>query len=370
MRSLSHLFATLLCTLLTFMPGQNAAPQIEPVTPWSDEQLTVDQLEHVLAVLHKESDKDLARELAGHHLTQRLTAARLERLNSELPGKETRQALLAMADESAFLNLPPTDLLDLPVPDRAMQGRIISRAADFVATSVSRMPNFTATRTTTRFQDANVVRLIKKHIILFQGFRFIDRNEVTAVYRGGKEVDQGTKSNKPEKDILSKTGLYSWGEFGPLLGVVVTDLLKGKIGWSHWEQTADGPGAVFRFMVDADKSRYVVHDCCDLKDGRSRDSKTTPAYHGEIAIEPATGAVLRIVLKADLAPDIDLSRADLAVNYKRVDIGGRSYVLPVKSVSLSKTPTIVAINDVVFDDYHQFRGEMRIVPSDGNDQPQ
>jgi hypothetical protein len=357
-----------MCALPAILLGQEAAPQIEPVTPWSDEQLTVEQIEHVLAVLHKESDKDLARELAGLHLTQRLTAARLERLNSELPGKETRQALLAMADESAFLDLPLADQLDRPAPNRAAQARIISQAAEFVATSVSRMPNFTATRTTTRFQDANVI-LIKKHMILVQGFRFIDRNEVTAVYRDGKEVDQDTKTNKPEKNILSKTGLYSWGEFGPLLGVVATDLLKGKIAWSHWGQTADGPAAVFRFTVNADKSRYIVHYCCDLKDGASRDLKTTAAYHGEIAIEPTTGAVLRIVLKADLAPDLDLSRADLA-DYKRVDIGGRSYILPTRSISLSKTPTVVAINDVVFDQYHQFRGEMRIVPSDSRDQPQ
>ncbi len=364
MRSLSHVVVTLLCSLPSLMLGQNAAPQIDPVTPWSDEQLTVEQVEHVLDVLHNESDKDLARELGGLHLIQRLTTARFERLNSQLPGKKTKQALLAIADESAFLDLPPADLLDLPVPNRAEQKRIVSQAAEFVATSVSRMPNFTATRTTTRFQDVNVMRLIKKHMILVQGFRFIDHNEVTAVYRDGKEVDEDAKTNKPEKSVLSKTGLYSWGEFGPLLGVVVTDLLKGKIDWSHWEQTVDGPAAVFRFSVNADESRYIVHYCCDLKDGRSRELKTTPAYHGEIAIEQATGAVLRIVLKADLTSDVDLSRADLAIDYKRVEIGGRNYILPSKSVSISTTPAVVAINDVVFDHYHQFRGEMRIVPED------
>ena len=59
----------LMCVSAGVLLGQDATPQIEPVTPWSDEQLTVEQLEHVLAVLHKESDKDLARELAGLHLT-------------------------------------------------------------------------------------------------------------------------------------------------------------------------------------------------------------------------------------------------------------------------------------------------------------
>ena len=31
-------------------------------------------------------------------------------------------------------------------------------------------------------------------------------------------------------------------------------------------------------------------------------------------------------------------------------------------------PKVTAINDVVFEDYHQFRGEMRILPADSADQ--
>ncbi len=369
MRSSFFLVAALMCVLPVFLLGQDAAPQIEPVTPWSNEQLSVEMIEHVLAVLHTESDRDLARELDGHHLTQRLTVARFERLILKLPGKETRQALLAIADEAVFLDLPAADLLDLPAPDRVAQGRMVSRAAAFVATTVSRMPDFIATRTTTRFQDAYVMRSIEKHFIAVEGFRFIDRHEVTAVYRDGQEVDQGLKTTKPEKNINNKPGLRSWGEFGPVLGVVVADILKGKIGWSHWEQADGGPAAVFQFAVRADKSSYIVRYCCVLKGGRSSEFTSTPAYHGEIALEPATGAVLRVVLKTDLSPDVvDLMRADLAFDYKRIDIGGRSYILPARSVSLLKTPTVVAINDVVFDNYHQFRGEMKIVPSDNSDQ--
>jgi hypothetical protein len=369
MRRISILLVTSMCVLPMISLGQSAVSQIEPVTPWSAEQLTAEQLEHVLSVLHKESDKELARDLNGLHLTERLAEARFERLNSELPGKASREMLLAIADESDFLDLPPADLLDLPAPDRAAQGQIVSRAADFVATTVLKMPDFMAARTTTRFQDTDVMRLVEKQPVSVLGFRFIDRHEVTAVYRNGEEVDQGAKSNKPEKNISTKPGLYSWGVFGPLLGVVVTDLLKGKIGWSHWEQTVDGPAAVFRFTVHADKSSYMVRYCCVLKDGRFKEFTTTPAYHGEIAVEPATGSVLRIVLKTDLTPDVDLSRADLAVDYKRVDIGGRNYILPVRSVSVSTTPLIIAINDAVFDHYHQFRGEMRILSAEAVNQP-
>lgn len=117
--------------------------------------------------------------------------------------------------------------------------------------------------------------------------------------------------------------------------------------------------------------------------------KTVPAYHGEIAIDPASGAVLRLVLKTDLQPDFPIKRADVLVEYGPVEIGGRTFICPVKSISITKTgksvfsgrafqdgnrpkqadsndgPLMTAINDVVFDHYHQFRSEVRILPADG-----
>lgn len=164
--------------------------------------------------------------------------------------------------------------------------------------------------------------------------------------------------------------------------MVVTNLLNGKVAWSHWEQTADGPAAVFRFIVTEDKSTYIVRYCCDRINGSPKRFTLTPAYHGEIALNPATGAVLRIVLITDLKPDVNLKRVDIVVDYGPVDIGGHTYICPVRSVSISTDnepvikrisngmiwlgPGIIAINDVVFDHYHEFRGEMRIVPPDSS----
>ena len=65
MRSPLLLVAALMCVLPVFVLGQDAAPQIEPVTPWSDEQLTVVQVEHLLAVLHTGSDKIWRESLMG-----------------------------------------------------------------------------------------------------------------------------------------------------------------------------------------------------------------------------------------------------------------------------------------------------------------
>jgi hypothetical protein len=74
-----------------------------------------------------------------------------------------------------------------------------------------------------------------------------------------------------------------------------------------------------------------------------------------------------------------ISRADLYVEYAPVDIGGKIYTCPVRSVALSQAKTDIWVrdergrhealgpvktflNDVVFQEYHVFRSEARILP--------
>jgi hypothetical protein len=138
--------------------------------------------------------------------------------------------------------------------------------------------------------------------------------------------------------------------------------------------------------VPEEKSTYNVKYCCFLGDDQvMHDFKVVPAYHGEIAIDPDNGAVFRLVVKCDLEPGLQVSRAEVVVEYSQVEIGGKTFICPTKSISVTtatnvvsrgvvymdgKTfyddivgkPKVTAINDDVFDNYHQFRGEMRILP--------
>lgn len=99
------------------------------------------------------------------------------------------------------------------------------------------------------------------------------------------------------------------------------------------------------------------------------------AYHGEFGIDPNSGTILRLTLEAD--PDLgsSMQRADIMVEYRAVDIGGKTYICPVRSVSYSVGTSVnvpsfgigltreaARLNDVVFSNYHIFRTEMRIVP--------
>jgi hypothetical protein len=219
-------------------------------------------------------------------------------------------------------------------------------------------------------------------------------------YRNGREVVEPPTGKKSEGSVTYTTGLSTWGVFGPLLGLVMADVLKGRIGWGHWEQGANGPLAVFRYAVEEDKSNYTVRYCCFRAErGEMRQFEAVPAYHGELAIDPSTGAILRLVLKTDLQPALPMERIDVVVNYGPVEIGGRTFICPMESTSISRAealifhgnwfyvdrkgepspsgtklkhtetvsqPKVTAINHVVFANYHQFRSEIRILTPDSD----
>jgi hypothetical protein len=350
-------------------------------------RVTVQELEQALTASKGSPDKDAAQRLIGLELTERLSKSRFDRLKAELPGEKAQLAMLALADASAFFDLPAADALHIPAPDKAAQGQILSKAADFVIATQNKMPDFLATRITTRFTDLKVSHVYAEPLIVAdQGFQFTDRLSATVRYRDGREVVEAAADKKAGNRVAYQTGLSNWGVFGPLLANVMADILKGKLGWGHWEQGSAGHVAVFRYAVPEEKSTYNVKYCCFLGDDQvMHDFKVVPAYHGEIAIDPDNGAVFRLVVKCDLEPGLQVSRAEVVVEYSQVEIGGKTFICPTKSISVTtatnvvsrgvvymdgKTfyddivgkPKVTAINDDVFDNYHQFRGEMRILP--------
>jgi hypothetical protein len=203
---------------------------------------------------------------------------------------------------------------------------------------------------------------------------------VTVLYRDHQEwLDQekGHKSSSKE--------LRTMGEFGPILVTVLNDAAKGTVIWGHWEQGATGPLAVFHFAVPEQASHYHVSSV-----GAMQETQHDPAYHGEIAIDPANGSILRLTVIAELKPDNPMTNASLLVEYGPVEIGGVSYVCPLRSVALSLVrivleqedtrvrrmqrietsslgPPQAYLNVVQFTQYHLFRAESRIVAGDGQE---
>jgi hypothetical protein len=219
-----------------------------------------------------------------------------------------------------------------------------------------------------------------------QAFQPLDSFSDTVSYRDGKEVEESS-GKQTSTNPKPKEGLVNSGVFGQLQRIVLTDIYMGKLKWSHWEERATGPVAVFQYAIPKEKSTYVVNYCCvGLPNQPSHSFQSVPPFHGEIAIDPATGAVYRLVIVTELSPTDPIFQAEVMVEYEPVEIGGQSYVCPRKSVTISTAvtstvrqscsygncfvsdrsmPKDTAINDTEYDSasYHVFRSEARILPA-------
>jgi hypothetical protein len=153
----------------------------------------------------------------------------------------------------------------------------------------------------------------------------------------------------------------------------------GGLTWSRWEKVeGGGQRAVFRYIVFAQRSKYQSGGCC-LPDGDGTIGfRKQTGYHGEIAIDPTSGAILRLTMQADLGGFVPLNRSDIMIAYGPVEIGGKTYICPLRSVSISRArsvptlrewndeiktwgPYTTMLNDFVFEDYHMFRAQSRML---------
>ena len=397
-------------------------------------RVTVAQLEEALtsAEAAHHADLDAARQIGELEMTERLTDRVLGHLAATHSlGPRTALALQLLSDESAFLDPPARELPATAFPDAAAQQHMLDAARAYSVETWNRMPNFFVTRTTNRFDDGPHV-LVKGDWPVRAGLQPVGSSSRQVTFRDGKEVqDTAVDAALPGK-ADQEVGLHSWGEFGPALFVVLSDVAKGKVEFSHWEETAlvqpkgggtthaTQPGlvAVFRYSVPRTFSHYSVNYCC-LRDAKSIGSARvnygsnrggpqgpspyqansidfhpfveTPGYHGTLSIDPATGTVVRITIETELSNGDPLSRAATAIEYGRIQIGDASYYCPIRSLALSteggdlaslsqngggwKSPTVgstkpvVLINETRFVDYHRLGSTVRILTDAASNAP-
>lgn len=369
-----------LCLLLAVAVAQPA---------FAAQSVTVNEVEQILASLKGKSDGTTAKRLSGLELTERVTTTRLESWEAEIPAKHSRsrEALLALADASAFLDLPAADKSSEAPPDISTQRQIVTLAIEHVNKTATVLPNFYATRATTHFEDTMPQQELIQEAPTTAGKRQMSvsgvayRNtayeplhrtanfSVIVYYRDGNEITDSQGRKTPKN---GKAGLTTEGEFGAILFVIVGDAVHGSLKWGHWEQGASGPLAVFSYAVPEGQSHYLVE--FPNKQGME---KVYPPYHGEIAVDPASGDIYRVTEVADFKPPNDKMQTSIVVEYASVTIGARNYICPVRGVALSRfpvpsedvparigVPTVQTfLNDVNFTQYHLFRAESRILPA-------
>jgi VWFA-related protein len=366
----------------------------------ADKTMSVGQLEQFLTTLHGKADGKVADELQSVGLTERVSPARLARWEADFPGKRTREELMKLADLSEFLNPPASDVLRDPPPDAATEDRMLALAVDYVRLTTARLPDFYATRDTIHFADTLSHRTeysyspsaaMSGHGVPavpiqtpdggatteYRGLHSVGEFSMAVTYRDGHEaLNEDAEKRREEEE--STLGFTSNGEFGPILGKVINDVMHSGVAFVRWEPGIGEPAAVFRYAVSAHDSHFGV----TLNIG-GKAGEIFPAYHGELEIDPATGEILRISEVADPTPPNMGMKAAIVVDYAPVKIGDHSYICPVKGVAFSMIrvsstsakeasdlPIQTNLNDIAFTHYHEFGSQVRIVananPSDEN----
>jgi VWFA-related protein len=350
-----------------------------PVAAPAGKPVTVEQLEQTLDEAHGRPDAETARQLSGLVLTERLSSAKLTALKTALPGPKAQQAIEALADTSVFLGPPSSEIPVNVAPDLTEQRRIMAQAIDYLANTLPKLPNFFATRTTAQYEE-DPPKSEKAATENAGGgpLHLTDTYSATVLYRNRHEVVQPdmAKGKKPKPQAEH---LVIKGTFGPILSVVIEDAPGGHLKWSRWEQGAQGTVGVFQFAVPRKNSHYYWNDANSLFAVGIDELQQPTAYHGEISVDPATGAIMRLVMEADREPGSPRVRADIMVEYGPVEIGGKTYFCPVRSVSLSREssslpfaadtkpilgPAMTMLIDVAFGNYHMFRSEVKLLNPD------
>lgn len=351
------------------------------------ERMSVQQLEQMLAAhLAKDSAKvadddllaeitredDLAPRIAQIELTERLTRVTRERLVTAYKlGPLTQAALDLLGDRSALLDPPPNEIPELPPPDALAQRAMVRAAGAFVFQTLDHLPDFFATRVTTRFDDAPIV-IDGAVLSAAADLHLVGTYRREVAYRDGREVLTAIQSDGGRISMWEQ-GFDTEGEFGPEPAIVVLDLAHGKLAFDHWEKGVAGNVAVFTYMVPEEASHYQVATRCRVTQTFAR----RPSYHGSLSIDPATGALTRITLQTESLPEDPVSGVASVIEYGPVELGKHSYICPLRSLAFSVEHAmacgtskarqrkldrpIVYLNRTQFTTYHRLGSESTIV---------
>jgi hypothetical protein len=146
---------------------------------------TVAQLEQIIQGDH--GGASLARQLSNLALTDRLSHARLQSLSALVPANQLRESLEMIADESAFLEPPSSEIPADPPPDPTGQQRILAAATDYLSRVIPKLPDFFATRTAVYYCEVAAYPGLDTAITPMP-LHAEQRTKDTVLYRRGAEI--------------------------------------------------------------------------------------------------------------------------------------------------------------------------------------
>lgn len=379
------------------------------------QSISVKQLQTLIAGAHGISDEKLALQLNNTRLTERLGDAKLATLEQSVHGKKAREALEILAAKSAFFAPPDDEFITAPPPEIDAQRQIISNVISYINSTIPHLPDFLATRTSVQYDEhranqdqtwktAPPDQSLHEAEISTAGIRFLKgqelvKEESVKMARNMKPRSQdegslpqtllpfsqgrrtGWQPSSNQRRMQGEQQLKTVGVFGPILSTITVALTwtRSEVHWDHWEQSDNLRLAVFRYHVTEGTPFFSAGFCCLPVDNKAVPFIQSVPFHGDVAVNPATGAIMRLTVQSDLGWRLPLQRSDLMIEYGPVQAGSKTFICPLKSVSISRQRRITIIqewgeafkvyepfetvlNEMRFDNYHVFGSTSRILP--------
>jgi len=299
----------------------------------------------------KGTDKELALALASIRLSEKLEISVIEDLQADGAGPFTVRALQKLAEQSSGLKAAVIQkaLLDdpIPVPSSVEQGKILDEVREYVANYDNSLPDFICVEVEQRMVAPNHAGRAGSDA----SFRLMDTitSKITYFHHEEKKEPILNGSRPVTGDYEKLGGATSRGDFETALRMLFDPATQARFEWARWTTWHGRLTMVFSYHVSQERSQYRIGT------GEHKIERIT-AYTGEVFLdEKAPHPVMRLTSKAEeIPPDFPIQRADTTLDYKYVDIGGQSFLLPYNGEVLMDAPDGMSKNSNRFDFYRKY----------------
>ena len=223
---------------------------------------------------------------------------------------------------------------------------LIEKARQATLAFTEKLPNYVCKEFMARYQSSRQPA----------DWQALDVVSTDIVYEAGKESYRNIAINgKPfQKGMEQMSGAWSTGEFGTMLLDLFAPWTAAEFRLRRRSMVAGVETRVYDFEVDRHHSNWHV---------QVASQSMLPGYKGSVWIEPGTGKVLRLEMRARALPErFPVDTVESAVDYDSVMIGGKKFLLPVHAETLAceRGTSNCSRSAIDFRNYHKFESSSDI----------
>jgi hypothetical protein len=233
-------------------------------------------------------------------------------------------------------------------PLKPDQAELLEAARRYALSYSSSLPDFLCDQIVHRSEDARGDGR----------WRQIDTLKIKVTYFGHHEEYKLMEVNQRPTvlDYRLLAGTVSTGEFGTQLLAVFAKGSHAEFGWKGWSHIGGRRGGVFTYRIAQEHSGYAVQ----FGAISAGPNMAVIGYHGEIAVDPESDAVLRVSLTGDMPPHFGITACASWVEYDYRDVAGNSYLVPVTAETSLASGRYKSANKIEFLEYRKFQTDATI----------